>query len=42
MNIQLTTIHIPGLQNNKADALSRLAWRGDYMIKPEILQQTME
>ncbi|KAA6364336.1 MAG: hypothetical protein EZS28_040137, partial [Streblomastix strix] len=22
--------------------LSRLAWRGDYMIKPEILQQTME
>ncbi|KAA6374593.1 MAG: hypothetical protein EZS28_029879, partial [Streblomastix strix] len=41
-NNQLTTIHIPGLQNNKADALSRLAWRGDYMIKPEILQQTME
>ncbi|KAA6336558.1 MAG: hypothetical protein EZS28_052867 [Streblomastix strix] len=42
MNIQLITIHIPDLQNNKADALSRLAWRCDYMIKPEILQQTIE
>ncbi|KAA6359981.1 MAG: hypothetical protein EZS28_044492 [Streblomastix strix] len=42
INIRLAPIHIPGFQNNKADALSRLMWRGDYMIKPEILQQTME
>ncbi|KAA6389376.1 MAG: hypothetical protein EZS28_015099 [Streblomastix strix] len=35
MNIKLTTIHIPDLQNNKADAINILAWRGDYMIKPE-------
>ncbi|KAA6333252.1 MAG: hypothetical protein EZS28_053192, partial [Streblomastix strix] len=38
LNIQLSTIHIPGLQNNRADALSRLAWRGDYTIKQEVLQ----
>ncbi|KAA6389423.1 MAG: hypothetical protein EZS28_015052 [Streblomastix strix] len=38
----LMTFHIPILRNRSADALSRLAWRGDYKINPLILQEIMQ
>ncbi|KAA6377599.1 MAG: hypothetical protein EZS28_026875 [Streblomastix strix] len=36
-DLQLITKHIPGVRNKKADALCRLARKGDYIIKKEYL-----
>jgi hypothetical protein len=36
-NWRITTEHLPGLNNTKADSLSRLAASGDYSIKWSIL-----
>jgi hypothetical protein len=35
--IRLDAEHIPGLENGKADSLSRLAKSGDYSLKPGVL-----
>jgi hypothetical protein len=37
--LHLTAQHIPGINNSKADRLSRLSPGGDYGLRPEILKQ---
>ncbi|KAA6364691.1 MAG: hypothetical protein EZS28_039783 [Streblomastix strix] len=41
LGIAIVTVHIPDKENTQADALSRLSWRGDYKVKPEILQPAL-
>jgi ribonuclease HI len=40
-HISLIPIHRPGIQNDQADALSRLEWMGDYEIKWELVTPTL-
>ena len=37
--IRIDCVHIPGVDNQKADSLSRLARSGDYSLKPGILAE---
>ena len=37
--IRLDCVHIPGVENRKADSLSRLARSGDYSLKPGVLAE---
>ncbi|KAA6378723.1 MAG: putative Transposon Ty3-I Gag-Pol polyprotein [Streblomastix strix] len=41
-NIQLQPVHIPGILNRTADALSRLSRSGDYFILPSRAQRIMK
>ncbi|KAA6369077.1 MAG: hypothetical protein EZS28_035398, partial [Streblomastix strix] len=41
-NFKIKTTHIPGKMNSEADALSGLARSGDYCIKQQILNLTLE
>ncbi|KAA6372799.1 MAG: hypothetical protein EZS28_031676 [Streblomastix strix] len=42
IQIHITTLHIPGINNSQADALSRMAWRRDYQVKKEIMQSIFQ
>jgi ribonuclease HI len=42
MGIQLQAVHIPGLDNDKADRLSRIGNQREYYLKEEIFRQLME
>ncbi|KAH7819752.1 uncharacterized protein MONOS_4238 [Monocercomonoides exilis] len=42
LKIVLRAVHLPGLQNTRADALSRLERAGDYSITDEDLSQILE
>jgi hypothetical protein len=41
-NYKIKTIHIPGVNNNEADALSRLSRSGDYSIKNQLLHNQLK
>ncbi|KAA6392689.1 MAG: hypothetical protein EZS28_011784 [Streblomastix strix] len=41
LQIQKQTIHIPGLENKDTNSLSRLSWKKDFSINPQILIQVM-
>jgi hypothetical protein len=42
MNLTLTPLYRPGINNEKADALSRLEWMGDYEIKWEVVEKVLD
>jgi ribonuclease HI len=41
-NIRLTVSHVPGIQNDLTDALSRMDSAGDYELKEEIYRRAMQ
>jgi ribonuclease HI len=41
-NLHLTAEHISGVDNGKADRLSRISPGGDYSLKTEVLQQLLQ
>jgi hypothetical protein len=41
-NIRLTVSHVPGIQNDLTDALSRMDSAGDYELKEEIYRKAMQ
>jgi hypothetical protein len=41
-HLHMTAQHIPGVDNSKADRLSRLSPGGDYSLRPEVLMQLQQ
>jgi hypothetical protein len=41
-NIRLTVAHVPGVQNDLTDALSRMDASGDYELKTEIYEKAIQ
>jgi ribonuclease HI len=42
MNLRLFPLHLQGVQNSKADALSRLKWMGDYEVRWELVRPHLQ